>query len=327
MNQPKAAPDLRGEENQVPELLYRDPESPQGRFLSEAQAVRPQLHRYCSRMLGSVLDGEDVVQDTLATTFFRLDTVDSSRPLAPLLFRIAHNRCIDILRRRRFESGEEVPRERSPSESEREADAEESVILDQQAGRALEVLVLELPARQRAVFLLKDVLDHTLAESAEILGCSVGAVKSALHRARARLRRISSASESPRESRELTAADVELLGRYAECFNARNWTELAELLAEDVRLDVVGVLEEGTSELIFERYTVNYTELEGSWRLHVAQVDGELALVCLRQRDGEPEETIAWAIRVEIVDGKVTGLRDYVIQHGLLELAEITLDP
>ena len=62
--------------------------------------LRPRLHRYCSRMTGSVLDGEDIVQEALFQAYRRLDTFDDSRPLAPWLFRIAHNRCIDFLRRR-----------------------------------------------------------------------------------------------------------------------------------------------------------------------------------------------------------------------------------
>src|SRR5437764_14834652 len=69
-------------------------------FLETITQLRPSLHRYCSRMTGSVLDGEDIVQDALFQAYRRLDTFDNSRPLAPWLFRIAHNQCIDFLRRR-----------------------------------------------------------------------------------------------------------------------------------------------------------------------------------------------------------------------------------
>src|SRR5437879_5801780 len=68
-------------------------------FLETITNLRPSLHRYCSRMTGSVMDGEDVVQDALFQAYRKLDTFDDSRPLAPWLFRIAHNRCIDFLRR------------------------------------------------------------------------------------------------------------------------------------------------------------------------------------------------------------------------------------
>src|SRR5262247_3780131 len=69
-------------------------------FLETITHLRPRLHRYCSRMMGSVLDGEDVVQEALFEAYRKLDTFDDARPLAPWLFRIAHNRCVDFLRRR-----------------------------------------------------------------------------------------------------------------------------------------------------------------------------------------------------------------------------------
>src|SRR5216684_3345024 len=69
-------------------------------FLETIRHLRPKLHRYCSRMTGSATDGEDVVQEALFDAYRRLDSYDESRSLAPWLFRIAHNRCIDFLRRR-----------------------------------------------------------------------------------------------------------------------------------------------------------------------------------------------------------------------------------
>src|SRR5258706_1244165 len=69
-------------------------------FLETITHLRASLHRYCSRMTGSVIDGEDVVQDALFQAYRKLDTFDDDRPLSPWLFRIAHNRCIDFLRRR-----------------------------------------------------------------------------------------------------------------------------------------------------------------------------------------------------------------------------------
>jgi len=69
-------------------------------FLETVAQLRPSLHRYCSRMTGSVLDGEDLVQESLFQAYRKLESFDDSRPLSPWLFRIAHNRCIDFLRRR-----------------------------------------------------------------------------------------------------------------------------------------------------------------------------------------------------------------------------------
>src|SRR4029079_4882148 len=69
-------------------------------FLETISTLRPSLHRYCARMTGSVMDGEDVVQEALFEAYRKLDQFDESRPLKPWLFRIAHNRCIDFLRKR-----------------------------------------------------------------------------------------------------------------------------------------------------------------------------------------------------------------------------------
>src|SRR4030095_11012672 len=69
-------------------------------FLETLAQLRPRLHRYCARMTGSVLDGEDIVQEALFEAYRKLDTFDERRALSPWLFRIAHNRCIDFLRRR-----------------------------------------------------------------------------------------------------------------------------------------------------------------------------------------------------------------------------------
>src|SRR5712692_45891 len=71
----------------------------QQRFMDLVAEVRPELHRYCARMTGSVFDGEDVVQDTLAKAYYALAEMESQPPLRPWLFRIAHNTAMDFLRR------------------------------------------------------------------------------------------------------------------------------------------------------------------------------------------------------------------------------------
>ena len=68
-------------------------------FLEVAGQLRPQLHRYCARMAGSVMDGEDIMQEVLFEAYRKLGQFDGDRPMGPWLFRIAHNRCVDFLRR------------------------------------------------------------------------------------------------------------------------------------------------------------------------------------------------------------------------------------
>ena len=149
-------------------------------FLGTIPQIRPKLLRYCARMTGSVLDGEDVVQDALFDAYRKLDTFDDARPLGPWLFRIAHNRCIDLLRRRGVRE-----------EAEAEAAAPDAVApVDPPGpalGRAVEHLVLGLPPMERACVLLKDVFDHSLEDIAPLVDSTVGGVKAALSRGRGKL--------------------------------------------------------------------------------------------------------------------------------------------
>src|SRR5438552_1339945 len=69
------------------------------RFATLVAEIRPELHRYCARMTGSIADGEDVVQDTLARAYYALEELDEVQPLRAWLFRIAHNRAVDLNRR------------------------------------------------------------------------------------------------------------------------------------------------------------------------------------------------------------------------------------
>jgi RNA polymerase sigma-70 factor (ECF subfamily) len=139
-------------------------------FLETISTLRPSLHRYCARMTGSVMDGEDVVQESLFEAYRKLDQFDDSRPLKPWLFRIAHNRCIDFLRKR----GVRVEAEMAAASSDIVVLAEPAVL---GVGRALEHLVIKLPPKERACVLLKDVFDYTLEEIAELVDSTVGGVK------------------------------------------------------------------------------------------------------------------------------------------------------
>ena len=150
-------------------------------FLETISSLRPSLHRYCARMTGSVMDGEDVVQEALFEAYRKLDKFDESRPLKPWLFRIAHNRCIDFLRQRGVRdeaatAAAAVPDVASPH------DPALLVI-----GKAVEHLVAVLPPKERASILLKDVFDYSLEEIADLTDSTVGAVKAALNRARTKL--------------------------------------------------------------------------------------------------------------------------------------------
>src|SRR5262249_23974978 len=149
-------------------------------FLETIINLRPILHCYCARMTGSVMDGEDVVQDALFEAYRKLDKFDDSRSINPWLFRFAHNRCIDFLKKR----GVRVEPETAAMDSD-SVEAIEPAGLE--LGRAVEHLVTSLPPKERACVLLKDVFDYSLEEIAELVDSTVGGVKAALNPARTKL--------------------------------------------------------------------------------------------------------------------------------------------
>lgn len=127
-------------------------------FLEAVAQLRPSLHRYCARMVGSVMDGEDVVQETLFEAYRKLDKFDDTRLLKPWLFRIAHNRCIDFLRSR----GVRDEAETAAAMPEAIA-ANEPVIFG--VGSAVEHLVSTLPPKERACVLLAEIDDYGTSRS------------------------------------------------------------------------------------------------------------------------------------------------------------------
>src|SRR5713226_3957587 len=171
---------MDGTENQGEAELSGPFEARYLAFLETITQLRPRLHRYCSRMTGSVMDGEDVVQDALFEAYRKLEQYDDRRPLKPWLFRIAHNRCIDWLRRR----GVRVEAETASMGPDSVMPANPPVL---GVGREVEQLVISLPPKERACVLLKDVFDYTLEEIAELVDSTVGGVKAALNRARSKL--------------------------------------------------------------------------------------------------------------------------------------------
>lgn len=259
-------------------------------------AMRPRLHRYCARMAGSALDGEDIVQDTLIKAAQHFD------PLAVInvegwLFRVAHNTAMDFLRRRALEKTlfAEEPPEGLPDVEAAAPDQRELATV------ALRTFV-RLPIAQRSAVILADVLGHEVSEAADIMGASVPAVKAALHRGRTRLRQLAGQPEDALPL-ALSAADQALVAAYAQRFNARDFDGLRDMLAEEARLDLVARHKvQGRAGVA--NYFGNYSALTGV-RVEPASIEG---LPGLRVY---VDEVPAYCVVLQWQGGRLLGIRDF----------------
>lgn len=283
-------------------------------FLETVSHLRARLHRYCARMTGSVLDGEDAMQEALFEAYRKLETLEDSGALRAWLYRIAHNRCIDILRRRQA-------RERAEATY-----AEQDVALPVEpagagAGRAIERLVIHLPPKERASVLLKDVFDHSLEEIADLVGSTPGGVKAALSRGRAKLAALPVepvVRPDPQRDPELE----ELLHRYVSLFNRRDWDGVRALTSADAQLRVADRFK---GRLADSPYFSQYAKPGMAWRLAVGAIDGELVVIVLKPREDGWDP--AYPVRIRVRDGVIDQISDYYPCPWMLSAAGAVLLP
>ena len=262
--------------------------------------MRPKLHRYCARMVGSVIDGEDVLQDALikaVEAFASSGRIDNPQGW---LFRIAHNAALDFLRRRNrqqaHQSGEEV---------DMIADPTDTVLSREIAGASLRTF-MRLPVAQRASVILMDVLGCSLQEVCETMDFSLPAVKAALHRGRTRLREL---AEEPEDAAhpELSDADRGRLGAYVAHFNARDFDAIRAMIADDVRLELVNKTRlNGKAEV--SRYFGNYSRVD-DWHLVPGLVERHPAILVFDPR--EPGSAPKYFMLLQWSAGKIADIRDF----------------
>lgn len=270
------------------------------RFMELVEEIRPELHRYCARMTGSIFDGEDVVQETLAKAYYALGQMVQPPNLRPWLFRIAHNTAMDFIKRyerRHVEPVAEVPDRAEPEESE----------VDPALVEAALSVFAELPATQRSAAILKDVLGQSLEETAQTMETTVGAVKAALSRARANLARTPRARFA--EPAQPVAGETLLtLRRYANLFNARDWDALRALLAAESRLEVVSRVQHprATDAGYYDRYAA-YLKTE-DLRAQAGFVDGVPVIAIF---SSPSSRNPAYFVVLEISAGHISLIRDF----------------
>jgi RNA polymerase sigma-70 factor (ECF subfamily) len=263
-------------------------------------AMRPRLHRYCARMVGSVIDGEDVLQDTLIKAVEAFASADPIGNPEGWLFRIAHNTALDFLRRRNrqeaLRSGEEVDMIADPADT----------VASHEIARASLRTFMRLPVAQRSSVILMDVLGCSLQEVGEVMDFSLPAVKAALHRGRTRLRELADEpDDQPRP--QLSSADRDRLGAYVAHFNARDFDAIRAMISDDVRLDLVNKARvNGKAEV--SRYFGNYSRLS-DWHLVPGLVEGHPAILVFDPN--EPGAGPKYFMLLNWSADKVLAIRDF----------------
>jgi RNA polymerase sigma-70 factor (ECF subfamily) len=201
------------------------------------QLVEPYRHAlevHCYRMLGSAQDAEDLAQETLLRAWRALERFEPRVQFQTWLYRIATNACLDELDRRTRRPVPVDPFPDRPSEETASPTYDPAARYAIREGMELALMraIQELPGRQRAVLIFRDVLGWTAPEVAEVLGSTVASVNSALQRARGTIDRLlpETIGQAP------APAERELLSRYVAVFEDADMDGLVALLREDATL-------------------------------------------------------------------------------------------
>jgi RNA polymerase sigma-70 factor (ECF subfamily) len=265
------------------------------RYVDTIEPIRPALYRYCRRITRDVWEAEDLLQETLLRGFGAMGRGDLHgdwsrvKDTRAYLFRIATNLWIDQLRRGEVRA--------EPVEISAPSPAPEVSVATHEA--ASQLLAYATP-QERAAIVLKDVFDFTLEDIAVMLSSTVGSVKSALHRGRAKLEENRTMNYS--SSR---APSKELIDRVVAAFNARDIEAMTGLLLENVTLDVPGVGGERGKNMIWVGASLSHLSL----RYEALLYHGEWIVTAWDEQGAN--RVLAGLNRFEEEDGLVAHIREY----------------
>jgi RNA polymerase sigma-70 factor (ECF subfamily) len=270
---------------------------------------RRELHVHCYRMLGSFDEAEDAVQDALVRAWRAADTLTGDDNVRAWLYKIATNVCLDALRARSRRApvlqsfADRLLDEIAPPEDEPDA----VVVARETIALAYVAVIQLLPPRQRAVLILRDVLEWSAKETADMLEISVPAANSALQRARATLEQ----QPLPSTTGELGDAERDLLDRYVDAHQRADVAASLALAREDLRITMPPhpFLYDGIEQirpLMAEGLTSH-----GEWRVLPTSANRMPAAACYLREPGGTEFRAFKLDVLRVVDGKVAEITTF----------------
>jgi RNA polymerase sigma factor (sigma-70 family) len=278
----------------------------QNEFEDRLKALRPRLHRYCARMTGSAIHGEDVLQDALLKAIHAREQGVAVDNFEGWLFRISHNASLDFLRDRARNTV--VPL----------TDDIEAAPLPEADIVAISFQTfLRLPELQRCAVILKDVLGHSVDEIASIAECSPAAAKSALQRGRSALRLLAQSSDDTRLPL-MHDLDRQKITAFVRLFRSGDFDAIRTMLADDVRLELVNRLQWHGRDKITSYFT-RYAE-ETRWRFALGAVEGQPAMLVFDATG--PMKGPAHFVLIDWSEDRITAIRDFLFAPYVLEAAD-----
>ena len=289
--------------------VQRRVRGPWRRYLDTLAPLRPALHRYCCKLTGNLWDGEDLVQDTLIKVFSLLGKIDVKldNPQAYLV-RTATNLWIDRMRR---VAREHALLELDTLEEDPKQSSHPTAMDVRDASRDL---LQQLHPQERAAMVLKEVFDYSLEECASILKTSTGAVKSALHRGRSRVKDNLPKAGFAQPSRAMVE-------QFMRAIANKDLDLLEKICATDLNVEMVGGAELHSldhSKVFFSHAHSVMPMLGFGLNPHweVIEYEGEAMVVGYRTLHGQ--EGINEIHRLEILDDKIIRVRAYCFSPDVL---------
>jgi RNA polymerase sigma-70 factor (ECF subfamily) len=281
---------------------------------------RRELHVHCYRMLASFEEAEDAVQETFLRAWRGWDTFDQSSLFRAWLYRIATNVCLDAIRRRSRQvtamtTFAEVPwLQPFPDRMLPTSEEPDSVVVDRETIELAFIATMQvLPARQRAAFIARDVLDWSAKETASLLDISVAAANSALQRARATMQEKLPPRRAEWSSSELSDEERDVLARFIDAHERCDAKAAIAVASQDIRVTMppAPMFFNGLAELAPLLERAFGPDRDGDWKLLATVANHMPTAVSYLRRPGDSLFRVFKLDVLRVVDGKIVEITTF----------------